>query len=145
MTDPRRYHAIYLAALPSGLRAARAAPPLGLDAKHFYPPTAKRAASQFSLPQLYVAGIDCGNAEAREELKRRGIAHEADLKWFRTLRQRTEDDRIELSQQLADARRGNLAHQLHEGHLESALNETRARVNALETSTTWRATAPLRA
>jgi hypothetical protein len=76
MTDPRRYHAIYLAALPSGPRAARVAPPLGLDTKHFYPPMAKRAASQFSLPQLYVAGIDCGNAEAREELKRLVIATE---------------------------------------------------------------------
>jgi GT2 family glycosyltransferase len=144
MTDPRRYQAIYLAALPPGPRAARLGTPPDVDAKHFYPPVAKRAALQFSLPQLYVAGIDCGNAEARAELKRLVVAHEADLKWFRALRDRTEDDRIELAEQLADARRENLAHQLHEGHLESALNETRTRVNALETSTTWRLTGPLR-
>jgi GT2 family glycosyltransferase len=144
MTDPRRYHAIYLAALPPGPRAARVVPRLDLDAKHYYPPAAKRAAPQFSLPQLYVAGIDCGNAEARAELKRRVVAHEADLKWFRALRDRTEDDRNVLAEQLADARRENLTHQLHAGHLETALNETRARVDALETSTTWRLTGPLR-
>jgi hypothetical protein len=127
MTDPRRYHAIYLAALPSGLRTARVAPPLGLDAKHFYPPTAKRAVPQFSLPQLYVAGIDCGNAEAREELKRRVIAHEDDLKWFRTLRDRTEDDRIELAEQLADARRGNRAPTSRRTSRERAERDSRAR------------------
>ncbi len=144
MTDPQRYQAIYLAALPSGPRATRRDLPPPLDARHYYFETGKRGEPQFSLPQLYVAGVECGNEEARMELKRRVTAFEADLEWFRTLRNRGDDYRDELAQQLEAARRENLAHELHTERLQNALNETRARVDALETSTTWRMTGPLR-
>ena len=109
MTDPQRYQAIYLAVLPAGPRAMpQAAPPL-LDAKHFYLPAGEREAPQLSLPQLYVAGVECGNEEARLELKRRVAAFEADFEWFRALRNRVEDDRDALAEQLAMARRDILA------------------------------------
>ncbi len=145
MTDPQHYQAIYLAALPPGPRAVRrlAAPP-PLEARHWYLPSKKSDAPRFSLPELYAAGVECGHAEARVELKRRIDAFEADLEWFRAMRDRAEDDRNQLAEQLAAARRENLAHQQHAGNLEGFLSEARARVTALETSTTWRMTAPVR-
>jgi GT2 family glycosyltransferase/glycosyltransferase involved in cell wall biosynthesis len=144
MTDPQRYQAIYLAALPPGPRAIRNALPPLLDAKHFYLPAGAREAPQLSLPQLYIAGVECGNEEARLELKRRVAAFEADFEWLGALRDRVEDDRDALAEQLAVARREVLAYQAHTGSLEGALNEARGRVNVLETSTAWRLTAPVR-
>jgi O-antigen biosynthesis protein len=145
MTDPQRYQAIYVAALPPGPRTVRrlaAAPQL--ESRHWYPPSTKSDAARFSLPQLYVAGVECGHVEARVELKRRIDAFEADLEWFRAMRDRAEDDRNQLSEQLAAARRENLALQHHAGNLEGFLSDARERVTALETSTTWRMTAPVR-
>ena len=143
MSDPQSYRAIYLAVLPPGPRATSGAPPL-LDGKHFYLPDRERKAPEFSLPQLYVAGVECGNEEARLELRRRVHAFEADVEWFRALRDRVEDNRNELAEQLMVARRDILAYQAHTDNLENALNEARARVDVLETSTAWRMTAPLR-
>jgi GT2 family glycosyltransferase/glycosyltransferase involved in cell wall biosynthesis len=144
VTDPERYRAIYLAPLPPGARATRLARPPSLDAKHLYLQAGKHDPHHLSLPQLYVAGIECGNEEARTELKRRVAAFEGDLEWIRSLRDRAEDDRNELAEQLEAARREKVANQLHAGNLERALNEARVRVNVLETSTAWRMTAPLR-
>ena len=71
MTDPQRYLAIYLAPLPPGPRAMR---PLvqapAIDAGHCYF-AGDQHAKQFSLPQLFTAGVECGHTEARTELKRR--------------------------------------------------------------------------
>jgi O-antigen biosynthesis protein len=145
MTDPQRYQAIYVAALPPGPRTVRRlATAPQLESRHWYLPSTKSDAPRFSLPQLYVAGVECGHAEARAELKRRIDAFEADLEWFRAMRDRAEDDRNQLSEQLAAARRENLALQHHAGNLEGFLSDARERVTALETSTTWRMTAPVR-
>ncbi len=143
MTDPQRYREIYLAALPPGPRAIRPAP-AALDERHFYLDGAKRESQQFSLPQLYVAGVECGHLEARTELKRRIAAFEADLEWVRKLRDRAEDDRNELVAQLTAARREYLANQSRTENLEHFLTEARTRIDTLETSTTWRLTAPVR-
>jgi O-antigen biosynthesis protein len=144
MTEPRRYQAIYLAALPSAPRAGHRTPPLGLDAKHFYPPAAKRALPQLSLPQLYVAGVECGAEEARKELKRRLAAFETNLELLRARRDRTGDDPGELDDEVAAVWDQSLKDQRHTDQLERSLTEARARIDTLETSTTWRLTAPLR-
>jgi O-antigen biosynthesis protein len=143
VSDPQRYREIYLAALPPGPRATRPVPPT-LDARHFHLDEGKRQSQQFSLPQLYVAGVECGHLEARTELKRRVAAFESDLEWFRKLRDRAEDDRNEIAAQLTAARRENLAKQILGENLENHLSEARARIDALESSTTWRLTAPIR-
>ncbi len=144
MTDPRRYQAIYLAALPAGPRAGPRVPPLGLAAKHFYPPTGNRAAPQLSLPQLYIAGVECGAGEARKELKRRLATFESNLELLRARHHETSGDPEEDDDQLAAAWVQSLKNQSHVDQLEKSLTEARARVNTLETSTTWRLTAPLR-
>jgi O-antigen biosynthesis protein len=145
MTDPREYLQIYLALLPGGPRATRRreAPP-SLDSRHYYLQAGNAQASSHSLMQLYVAGVECGLGEARTELKRRIAVVEPILKSAHKSGNLAADDRIELAEQLAHARRENLAHEIHESQLESALNETRGRVTSLETSTTWRLTGPLR-
>jgi GT2 family glycosyltransferase/glycosyltransferase involved in cell wall biosynthesis len=144
VTDPQRYAAVYLSVLPVGPRALRRTTPPQLDARHFYLAADKAAAPQLSLSQLYVAGVECGNEEARTELRRQVVAFEANIEWIRSLRDRLENDRNTLAEQLVAARRQNLACQAHIDSIEGALNEARVRVNALETSTAWRMTAPLR-
>jgi O-antigen biosynthesis protein len=145
VTDPQRYLAQYLAVLPP---APRRVQPLArapaLDARHWYPAANRRAAPSLSLPQLYVSGVECGITEARTELRRRVAAFESDLEWFRALRDRAEDDRNQLAQQLSATQRENIARAMQVGNLETFLREARARVEALETSRIWQATAPLR-
>ena len=61
--DPSRYLALYLAPLPPAPRRAhersRALP--ALDDQHFYLRTARSRRPDLSLPQLYVAGVECGH------------------------------------------------------------------------------------
>ena len=144
MTDPQRYLAIYLAPLPPGPRAVRPlAQAPAIDAGHCYFASDKHA-KQLSLPQLFTAGVECGHTEARTELKRRVAKFESDLEWVRALRDRAEDNRSALAQQLAAAQREQLTRAQHMGALETDLTLARSRVAELETSTTWRMTAPVR-
>ena len=100
LMDPVRYAALYTAALPAGPRARRAAPalPLLVD-RHFH---FDRAIEQppLTLPQLYAAGVECGHTEARQELKRRVAAAQAELETFRAVRDRAQGDREELAAEL---------------------------------------------
>jgi O-antigen biosynthesis protein len=145
MTDSQRYLALYLAPLPPGSRARRQLAEVpALDPERCYLSAGEQDAPQLSLPQLFTAGVECGHAEARAELKRRIAAYEAALEGYRALRDRAQDDRKELAAQLAAAQREQLTRQLHLASLEKFLSEARARIDQLETSTTWRATAPLR-
>ncbi|MEO8739689.1 MAG: glycosyltransferase [Casimicrobiaceae bacterium] len=144
MIDPQRYLAIYLAPLPPGARALRSATQApAIDAAHCYF-ASDRHAKQFSLPELFTAGVECGHTEARTELKRRVAKFESDLEWVRALRDRAEDNRSALAQQLAAAQREQLARAQQMGSLETDLTLARGRIVELETSTTWRMMAPAR-
>ncbi len=145
MTDPQRYLASYLAPVPAlpRTRSPAAAPP-PLDARHWYLAADTIADQQIPLPQLFSAGVECGHSEARDELRRRIAVVDGELEEFRTIRDRAQLDREALAAQLLTALREQIATQLHLGRVETQLTATQARIDELETSTVWRASAPLR-
>jgi hypothetical protein len=152
MTDPERYVAAYLAPLPAGprTRSLAAAPP-PLDTRHWYLAADTTADEQISLPQLFIAGVECGHVEARDELRRRVSVVDAKLDEFRAIRDRSQLDREAIAAQLLAALKGQISSQLdvgrvmtHLGKVEEELMAARARTKELETSTVWRASAPLR-
>src|SRR5437667_2947737 len=152
MTEPQRYLALYLAPLPPAPRERPvAAELLMLDPRHCYLNGNQAEAREMSLPQLFTAGVECGLGEARAELKRRIETVDASLEEFRAIRDRAQGDREELAAHLLlaqrerlDMQREQLDMQIHVGHLETWLTAARARIDELESSRTWRATAPLR-
>src|SRR5262249_38110031 len=91
--------------------------------------------------QLFTAAVECGYREARAELKRRVADVEAELAGFHD---RAQKDHSQLAAEVAEGQRQLLVQQLQVASLEKFLNEARTRVTELETSTTWRATGPLR-
>src|SRR4029077_11746350 len=65
VTEPQRYLAIYLAPLATRVRRRRDTAALSaLDLRHWSRPEGP-VAEALSLPQLFTAGVDGGNAEAR--------------------------------------------------------------------------------
>ena len=103
--------------------AATARPPLPeLPYRHFEAPTDPRR-PELSLAELVMAGVACGKREAREELERRTARVDVD---FAELRGRVDG--------LIDAL----------SRAEDETTSARSRIDELETSTTWRMTAPLR-
>jgi GT2 family glycosyltransferase/glycosyltransferase involved in cell wall biosynthesis len=140
MTDPARYAERYLAPLPAAKRARHVALP-ELDARHF---ATEPAAPPMSLAQLAVAGIDCGNGEARAELRRRSAAADADLAELRAMQARTGKPADVLVRDLLAATRelGLLRDNVRDVQANEAA--LRARVRELETSTIWRVTRPIR-
>ena len=145
MTDPQRYIAIYLAPLQSHPRVRRqAAAPPALDPRHYYPGADATETSELTLPQLYAAGVEFGHAEARAELKRRVQIVAGQLEEFRAIRNRTQGDREELATELVQARHEQLRTQIHVGELQTHLDAALARLHVVESSTTWRTSAPLR-
>jgi GT2 family glycosyltransferase/glycosyltransferase involved in cell wall biosynthesis len=143
--DPAEYAIRYLAGLPAGMREPRriSCPP-PLDAHHYYLAAGQVEAPEMSLPQLFSAGVDCGYAEARFELKRRVAVVDRQLEEFRTVRDRAQGDREQLAAALLAAQRMLLTTQMHTGHVETTLESARRRIDELESSTTWRATRPIR-
>lgn len=145
MTDIEIYVAQYLAPLPVFRRARwQLAGPPALDARHCYLPEGQTEAPDLTLSQLYTTGVECGHVGARVELKRRIPVTEAELVELRTTCDRARGDAEELTARLLSAQRQQLVTQRHVAHLESAVAATRARIDELESSTTWRATAPVR-
>ena len=140
MTDPQRYLAIYLAPLATRVRK-RGNPggPPTLEARHWSMPEARPVAEALSLPQLFSAGVECGNAEARTELKRQIAAIDAAL-----IAMLAAPAGSELASRLPGALRRQRDMQLQIDRSEEMLRAARDRVEELETSTMWRATAPLR-
>jgi GT2 family glycosyltransferase len=133
MIDTQDYVALYLSALPRAPRAVRrlAEPPVLAD-RHYLAPDAGDAAA-LPLETLFIAGVECAQAEARAELKRRAALSDVELAELRSLG----TERRELAARLRSA----------EGRasgLETAFAATKARIDELESSTTWRATAPIR-
>ena len=138
MTDPQRYLAIYLAPLATRVRKrvdVAALPPV--DERHWSMPEGIRTAPALSLPQLFAAGVEGGNAEARSELERRLAAIDAAKRHF-------PDGEADLAPHFLEALRHQQAMQHQIEHGQQMLAAARARIDELETSTTWRATAPLR-
>ena len=119
------YVARYLDALPSTPEPARTPLP-ELDGRHFQPPVAADP-QPLSLPELYRAGVLCGRAEARAEFVRRIDVAERDLQRENGLRERERRDM-----------------QREYERQQFLLVAARERVAALESSTSWRLTAPLR-
>jgi GT2 family glycosyltransferase len=150
--EPLRYLALYAEALPPALRARRAPPVLPmLVERHFHLSTDAMEAPVLTLPQLYDAGVECGHMEARVELKRRVADVNAQLEAFRAVRDRAQGDKEHLASDLLVAHRSiaklqlqEAATQAHAGHLETELARARRRVSELESSTTWRVSAPMR-
>ncbi|HEY7943091.1 MAG: glycosyltransferase [Burkholderiales bacterium] len=142
MTDPQQYLAIYLAPLATRARA-RAGPTAqpALDARHWSMPEAEQAADVLSLPQLFRAGVECGSAEARTELKRQVAAIDAALT---ALPAAAATAGSALAPRLLGALRWQDDMQLQLDRGDAMLHAARERVEELETSTLWRATAPLR-
>jgi GT2 family glycosyltransferase len=145
MTDVETYLAQYLAPLPvqPRTRGQLVAPPV-IDARYCYLPEGQTEAHDLSLLQLYTGGVECGHTEARAELKRRVSTVEAQLNELRAVRDRAQGDHQELATQLVAAQRELLVAQMQVGQLETASATTQARIDELESSTTWRATAPIR-
>ena len=144
MTDPETYRDRYLAPLPSK-RVAPATPGLApLDARHWYAPGGATETMEHTLGELYAAGVECGHTEARAELKRRIAAAEPELEAARKQRDRSPGDARDLAARLATAQREARDTQVEIGRRPTEIAAARARVDALESSTTWRATAPLR-
>jgi len=144
MTEVETYRAEYLAPLPSRPRArGRFALPV-IDARYCYLPEGQTEVRDLPLLQLYTGGVECGHTDARAELKRRISAVDARLEELRAVRDRAQGDREELATQLVSAQRELLVAQMRVGQLETATTATQARIDELESSTTWRATAPVR-
>ena len=137
-TDPQRYLSIYVAPLAARVRkhVDPAALPL-LDRRHWSMPAGQPAAASLSLPRLFTEGVEGGNAEARSELKRRVAAIDA-------AQAQLQPGESDLAPRLLDALRRQQAMEQQIEHGEQMLGAARARIDQLESSTTWRATAPLR-
>jgi len=152
MMEPARYLSLYAAALPALPRARRAPPVLPVLADHnFYLPADEAEAPVLTLPELYRAGVECGHTEARLELKRRVDDVAVQLEAFREVRDRAQGDRQQLASDLQAAQQAigklqlqSATMQSHAGHLEIELVKARRRVGELESSSTWRLSAPLR-
>lgn len=119
-TQPEAYRERYLAPVA---RVRSPGPWPALDERHFVAPAGTRQ-SELPFSTLVTAGVICGHAEARQELTRRAARVDAD---FAELRARNRG----LIGTVAEAERD--------------VASARARAHELETSTTWRMTAPVRA
>ncbi|MFO1415472.1 MAG: glycosyltransferase [Burkholderiales bacterium] len=164
--DPARYRSLYLAPLPAGPRARHGEAPLpALDERHFYLREGEVEEVPLTLPQLYVAGVECGHTAARAELKHQIGSVSEQLDQFRAVQERAMGDREHLAKELLATQRSfhsaqlqisemqmEAGHmqmqsdqmQLHATHLETSLEQARNRIDELENSRAWRMTGPLR-
>jgi GT2 family glycosyltransferase/glycosyltransferase involved in cell wall biosynthesis len=143
--DPEQYVSNYLARLPLGFRGPRVAGNLlELDERHYYLAEGHVEPQPLSLIQLFSAGVDCGHTGARNELKRRVAVVDQQLEEFRAIRDRAQGDREHLAAELLAAQRTLYTMQIRTGNDETSLAIARHRIDELESSTTWRLTAPVR-
>jgi hypothetical protein len=143
--DPAQYVTLYLAPMPAGTRETRRTYNLPkLDDSHFYLAEGQVETPPLSLFQLFSAGVDCGHTEARNELKRQVAVVDQQLEEFRAIHDRAQGDREHLAAELLSAQRTLLTMQIHTGRVETSFATALHRIDELESSTTWRATAPIR-
>jgi len=142
--EPDRYAALYLAPFPAAKPVPSiTAEDLELSPRHFAAVAAEHAAP-LSLHELYVAGALCGHAEARDELGRRVETADREHAELDAARLRPSGDPRRLAVDLIEAQRELSALRATARASDEALAAARSRVRALETSTTWRVSAPLR-
>ncbi|MGH8713122.1 MAG: glycosyltransferase, partial [Casimicrobiaceae bacterium] len=132
---------VYLAPLAARGRRVRVGAGPALDPRRWSMPEQGEAADALSLPQLFSAGVECGNAEARAELKRQVAAIDASLIALPGAAAAAGPQR-ERRLLRALRRQEDMQRQIDRG--EAMLRAARERIRELETSTLWRATAPLR-
>lgn len=122
---PNHYVARYLAPLSARAqpRSQRHGIP-DIAEEHWQKADTLSAPNELSLRELFTAGVECGHGESRKELKRRVASIDATIAELHTARDRM---------------------QRNVEQLETMLLAARSRVEELESSTTWRATAPIRA
>jgi O-antigen biosynthesis protein len=145
MMDPERYLALYAAPLPAAQPARDEAPPLpALEARHFVPVVAAHE-EPLTLLALYTAGALCGHTGARAELGRRVEAADRELAELAAVRERRQGDPERTAVDLIEATRDLASLRASARSLEDDLVAARTRARELETSTSWRMTAPLRA
>jgi O-antigen biosynthesis protein len=164
--DPSRYRALYLAPLPATPRAHRVEDALpALEERHFYLKQGEVEAVPLTLPELYVAGVECGHTAARQELKHQIGSVSEQLDQFRAVQERAMGDREHLAKELLATQRSfhsaqlqisemqmEAGHmqmqaeqmQLHATHLDTSLAQARDRIDEIERSRAWRVTAPMR-
>ncbi len=136
-SEPRHYAALYMASIGAAAPRGALEPALAIAGTHAFPPEGMDAAEQLSLRELFRSGVECGVREARDELGRRAATLDAKLEELRGQRDVTIADRDQIA--------GELQHtQLEYRKLEALLDVVRERIDALEQSTSWRITAPLR-
>ncbi|HEY3179061.1 MAG TPA: glycosyltransferase [Casimicrobiaceae bacterium] len=157
--DTNRYFALYAAAIPAGARPRRPPPKLPpLAERHFGMPLGSAATTEMTLPQLYSVGVECGHTEARRELKRRLAEVNVQLEHFRAVHDKAQVDKGQLASDLVQAQRTIATLQMqasgshvqtnallaHIQHLDAQIERARAQIAEIETSTSWRITAPIR-
>jgi len=143
-TAPQRYATLYAAPLPATKPAATVAiEAVALLPRHFDSPSVD-AAAPLSLRQLYIAGALCGHAESRDELGRRVEFADREHDEIETLRSYVQGDPRRVAIDLIEAQRDLATLRTSTRRTEAELAAARARTRELETSTTWRASAPLR-
>ena len=152
LTDHERYRALYLAPLASGVfhRHEPDRSP-ALDTHYFYMPPERSAPAPLSLLELYVSGVECGHRGARLELKRHldivrvQLELDAALEQARRHEAQLKSDYAQQAAQLFEMqRKERVKAQMYLRNLETSLTAARARIDELEASHIWRATAPLR-
>ncbi len=112
-----------------------------LAARFFYPARHLGTEPEKSLEQLYVGGVECGHGATRQELKRRVQVFDAELRQARDSAQAAHDamHRLEADLMLTVTElQAALAEQ------DKAVAAARDAYLAIEESTSWRITAPLR-
>jgi GT2 family glycosyltransferase/glycosyltransferase involved in cell wall biosynthesis len=149
--EPSRYLALYLAPIAPVPPSADASPP-NLEQRNWYLDAHEVESPPMSLPELYRAGVECGHTGARVELRRRVVLVNEELEEYRRVRDKAQDDREHLASDLLLSQRALVTMQLqtaemqaHAGHLETEVVRARARIEQIQGSLAWRASAPLRA
>ncbi|MCC6869759.1 MAG: glycosyltransferase [Burkholderiales bacterium] len=131
MMDPVRYRALYLAPLPAGPRVRSADEPMPVLAReNFYLAEGALEVVPLPLPQLFVAGVECGHTAARVELKHQIDTVHAQLEQLRDLRDRATDDREHLAREVVATQRAYHTAQIqiaetqaYAGHMETQANK----------------------
>lgn len=135
------YRAFYLAPIGSHRASAVATP--SLPARFYYRPRGHESAER-PIEQLFLAGVLGGHGESRAALARRIASVDELRRTIGAQGRAMEALRAEVARLEAELVRSARAYQANADQLLVALEQARERIRTLETSTSWRLTAPLR-
>ncbi len=136
--SPEKWTERYLQPIKSGHGDASRA---SLPVRYFYPAKHLSGEREKTLEQLYVGGIECGHGGTRTELKRRISTFDAELAHARESAEAAHD-----ALHAREAELTQVIEELHAAHIEQekAVAHAREAYHGIESSTSWRITAPLR-